>query len=324
MLGEVERDRRRARGRPRARLGRRLGPADAADGRARARPARRCCGSPSDRPVVAVAGNHDSADLFEALAPLLRPTGRAPDRRRSSVPTPARCSAPTSSGCPRSSPGSRSCARAASSTSCAKPASGTARTRSKVAAITGRLQRGAGRRAPAPTAVPILMAHFMVGGVKIDAAAPRGERELHMGDAYAATAQAIPAGPQYVAMGHIHAPQAVPGAPVPAQYAGSLLCARLRRGGRAEARRGRRRRARPAGDDRERAARRAAAAGARHRDWDADRGSRRRAARTPSSTSRCTTRGTDLTLAERARETFPYLVKVRALAARAASGRSDS
>ena len=67
------------------------------------------------------------------------------------------------------------------------------------------------------------MAHFMVGGVKVDRSAPRGERELHMGDAYTATAQAIPAGPQYVAMGHIHAPQPVPGAPVPAEYAGSLL-----------------------------------------------------------------------------------------------------
>ena len=72
--------------------------------------------------------------------------------------------------------------------------------------------------------VPILMGHFLVGGVKVDAGAPRGERELHMGAAYTATAQAIPAGPQYVAMGHIHAPQPVPGAPVPAEYAGSLLC----------------------------------------------------------------------------------------------------
>ena len=71
--------------------------------------------------------------------------------------------------------------------------------------------------------VPILMAHFMVGGVKVDRGAPRGERELHMGDAYTATPSSIPAGPQYVAMGHIHAPQRVPGAPVPAQYAGSLL-----------------------------------------------------------------------------------------------------
>ena len=84
------------------------------------------------------------------------------------------------------------------------------------------LQRGA-RRAAGADAVPILMAHFMVGGVKVDRSAPRGERELHMGEAYAATAQAIPPGPQYVAMGHIHAPQTVPGAPVPAEYAGSLL-----------------------------------------------------------------------------------------------------
>jgi exonuclease SbcD len=71
--------------------------------------------------------------------------------------------------------------------------------------------------------VPVLMGHFLVGGVKVDTAAPRGERELHMGAAYTATPQAIPAGPQYVALGHIHAPQPVPGAPVPAEYAGSLL-----------------------------------------------------------------------------------------------------
>ena len=32
-----------------------------------------------------------------------------------------------------------------------------------------------------------------------------------------------PPGPQYVALGHIHAPQPVPGALVPAEYAGSLL-----------------------------------------------------------------------------------------------------
>ena len=53
--------------------------------------------------------------------------------------------------------------------------------------------------------------------------APRGERALHMGEAYAATSEAIPPGPQYVALGHIHAPQPVPGAKVPAEYAGSLL-----------------------------------------------------------------------------------------------------
>ncbi|GMQ86291.1 MAG: exonuclease SbcCD subunit D [Acidimicrobiia bacterium] len=73
-------------------------------------------------------------------------------------------------------------------------------------------------------AVTFLMAHFLVGGSKVHGhGAPRGERELHMGEAYAATAEAIPPGPQYVALGHIHAPQRVPGAKVPAEYAGSLL-----------------------------------------------------------------------------------------------------
>jgi exonuclease SbcD len=71
--------------------------------------------------------------------------------------------------------------------------------------------------------VLLLVSHFLVSGVKVDRSAPRGERELHMGEAYAATPQAIPVGPQYVALGHIHAPQKVPGAPVPAEYAGSLL-----------------------------------------------------------------------------------------------------
>ena len=59
--------------------------------------------------------------------------------------------------------------------------------------------------------VPLLVAHFMVGGVKVGGS----ERELHVGGAYVASAQAIPPGPQYVALGHIHAPQAIPGSPVP-------------------------------------------------------------------------------------------------------------
>ena len=72
--------------------------------------------------------------------------------------------------------------------------------------------------------VQFLVAHFLVGGAKVHGhGAPRGERALHMGEAYTATSEASPPGPQYVALGHIHAPQAVPGAKVPAEYAGSLL-----------------------------------------------------------------------------------------------------
>jgi hypothetical protein len=88
----------------------------------------------------------------------------------------------------------------------------------KVAAITAAYNEALVARA-GPDVVPLLVAHFMVSGVRVS----HSERELHIGDAYSATAQAIPAGPQYVALGHIHAPQPVPGAAVPAEYAGSLL-----------------------------------------------------------------------------------------------------
>src|SRR5690606_2445848 len=69
----------------------------------------------------------------------------------------------------------------------------------------------------------VFAAHFMVSGVTIARGSPRGEKELSIGEAYAATTAAVPTGYAYVAMGHIHAPQPVPGAGVSAEYAGSLL-----------------------------------------------------------------------------------------------------
>ena len=46
--------------------------------------------------------------------------------------------------------------------------------------------------------IGLLVAHFMVGGIKVRTGAPRGERELHLGEAYAATAQSIPTTLDYV------------------------------------------------------------------------------------------------------------------------------
>ncbi len=173
------------------------------------------------RPVVAVAGNHDSPELFEALAPLLRPRGvflvgsiRRPDD--GGVLGPDELGVPATVACfPFLREG-----RVVDFMKDAGEWYGDYA--SRVARLTGAYNAALVERAGTDL-VPLLAAHFMVGGVKVDRAAPRGERELHMGDAYAATAHAIPAGPQYVAMGHIHAPQHVPGAPVPAEYAGSLL-----------------------------------------------------------------------------------------------------
>ncbi|MEA2506948.1 MAG: repair protein SbcD/Mre11 [Actinomycetota bacterium] len=69
------------------------------------------------------------------------------------------------------------------------------------------------------SSVEVLLGHFMVDG-----AVPSGsERPLHIGEAYMATPQAIPAQINYAGLGHIHLCQEAPGAAVPAWYCGSLL-----------------------------------------------------------------------------------------------------
>jgi DNA repair protein SbcD/Mre11 len=169
------------------------------------------------RPVVAVAGNHDAPELFDALAPFLRERGvhvRGAIRRPEEggvigadelgVPAAVACFPFLREG--RVVDFMRDTGRWYGQYA------------EKVAAICAAYSEALAREAGAGV-VPILVAHFMVTGVRL----ARSERELHIGEAYSATAQAIPPGPQYVALGHIHAPQDVPGAPVPARYAGSAL-----------------------------------------------------------------------------------------------------
>lgn len=261
------------------------------------------------RPVVVVAGNHDSPELFEALAPLLRPRGvhMIGDIKR---PGEGAVLGPDRLGVPAVVAGFPFL-REGRVVDFMREAGEWYRVYAdKVAAIT-RAYNEALVAAAGAQAVPILIAHFMVGGVKIDRGAPRGERELHMGGAYTATSQAIPAGPQYVAMGHIHAPQRVPGSPVPAEYAGSLLALDFGEAGEekrvlvVDAEPGRlattesvplttgRRLVRASGD------------------WDSLEA---RAGELADAFLDLTVRtsGTDLTLADRARDAFPFLVKVRA------------
>lgn len=174
-------------------------------------------------PVVAVAGNHDSPELFEALAPYLRGQGHGIHLvGRIKGPDDGGILGPDTLGIPVAV----ACfpfLREGRVVDFMRDAGGWyGAYANRVAAITGAYNEALVGMAGAGI-VPILVAHFLVNGVKVARGAPRGERELHMGDAYAATPQAIPPGPQYVAMGHIHAPQPVPGAAVPAHYAGSLL-----------------------------------------------------------------------------------------------------
>ncbi len=171
------------------------------------------------RPVVAVAGNHDSPELFEALAPLVRDRGRGVHligsiRRPEDggVLGPEQLGVPALIGClPFLREG-----RVVDFMRDAGEWYG--QYAERIAALCTAFDTALVARAGTDL-VPLLVAHFMVGGVKVGGS----ERELHVGGAYVASAQAIPPGPQYVALGHIHAPQAIPGSPVPGQYAGSLL-----------------------------------------------------------------------------------------------------
>jgi exonuclease SbcD len=174
------------------------------------------------RPVVAIAGNHDSPGLFEALSPFLRrhrihlvgEIRRPEEGGVLDLETPA--GRAVVSCFPFLREGRAFHAWEAVDEHYKKYAD-------RLRTISEAYSRHADELA-GTDAVTFLVAHFLVGGAKVHGhGAPRGERELHMGDAYAATAEAIPPGPQYVALGHIHAPQPVPGAKVSAQYAGSLL-----------------------------------------------------------------------------------------------------
>lgn len=174
------------------------------------------------RPVVAIAGNHDSAPLFETLSRFLT---------HHNVHLVGEIKAPDAGGILElDTPSGRAVV------SCfpflregrtfnvwQPPEEHYKRYADRLRAISAAYARAAHIRAGVD-AVTVLAAHFLVGGVKVHGhGAPRGERELHMGQVYAADGRAIPPGPQYVALGHIHAPQPVPGAPAPAEYAGSLL-----------------------------------------------------------------------------------------------------
>lgn len=68
-------------------------------------------------------------------------------------------------------------------------------------------------------AVNLLVAHTHLEGVLIGGS----ERTVHLGESWAATAEAIPSTAHYVALGHIHRPQRVEAAPAPTHYAGSPL-----------------------------------------------------------------------------------------------------
>jgi exonuclease SbcD len=70
-----------------------------------------------------------------------------------------------------------------------------------------------------PDAVNLMMAHTHLEGARFAGT----ERSVHLGADWAALPNTLPPKAQYVALGHIHCPQAVETAPAPTRYAGSPL-----------------------------------------------------------------------------------------------------
>ena len=70
-----------------------------------------------------------------------------------------------------------------------------------------------------PDRVNVLMAHLFTDG----AIPGGGEHKITIGIEYAVSPSRLPSTASYIALGHVHRPQAVRGAPSPTRYAGSLL-----------------------------------------------------------------------------------------------------
>ena len=169
-------------------------------------------------PVLAIAGNHDDPDLWGHLAPYLSARGihvagrvRPADRAVVSLPTAA---GPLHAALlPWPEPARMSVEVGASAQE--------ARLRyaDRVAAVVGRYAAEATDRRRRDGGAAVLLGHLMV-----ERATPGGgEREMTMGITYAISAAALPADLDYVALGHVHRPQSVPGLAAPGRYAGSPM-----------------------------------------------------------------------------------------------------
>ena len=169
-------------------------------------------------PVIAVAGNHDDPDLWTHLAPYLEGRGihvagrvRPPEEAVVSVPT---ASGPLHAALLPWPEPARMALDAGASAQDSR-----VRYADRVAAVVGRYADEAGRRRREQGGAAVLVGHLMVERAQ----AGGGEREMTMGITYAISAAALPADLDYVALGHVHRPQSVPGLAAPGRYAGSPM-----------------------------------------------------------------------------------------------------
>jgi exonuclease SbcD len=67
--------------------------------------------------------------------------------------------------------------------------------------------------------VNLVLAHVLISGARFGT----GERQLHLGEIFALSPERLPANAHYAALGHLHRPQEIKGAPCRAAYSGSLI-----------------------------------------------------------------------------------------------------
>jgi exonuclease SbcD len=169
-------------------------------------------------PMVIIPGNHDSPTRLQALAALLRPI------RINAVPKVA----PPDSGSVVEVPSrdGSECALVACVPFVAERRFGdAARLFESVESWYSSYAENMGelltRMATSFRAdrVNILMSHLFTDGAMLGG----GEREVSIGIEYAVSPGRFPGTATYLALGHVHKPQAVKGSPSPARYSGSLL-----------------------------------------------------------------------------------------------------
>lgn len=169
-------------------------------------------------PVLAIAGNHDDPELWGHLAPYLRErgihvAGRVLPADRAVVTLPTAAGPLHAALLPWPEP-ARMAVEAGASAQTARM-----RYADLVAALVGRYAAEATDRRRRDGGVAVLVGHLMVERAK----AGGGEREMTMGITYAISAAAFPADLDYVALGHVHRPQSIPGLAAPGRYAGSAM-----------------------------------------------------------------------------------------------------
>jgi DNA repair protein SbcD/Mre11 len=169
-------------------------------------------------PVLAVAGNHDDPDLWGHLAPFLagrgiHVAGRLRTAHEAVVTVPTDAGPLHAALLPWPEPG-RMAVDAGVTVQEAR-----SRYADMVGAVIDRYAREAVARRRAEGGAAILVGHLMVDRAE----AGGGEREMTMGITWTVSTAALPVDLDYIALGHVHRPQPLPGFSASGRYCGSPM-----------------------------------------------------------------------------------------------------